>query len=131
VENVKDRLRRTTAALNAAGVPYAVVGDSAAQHWVAQVDESVVRNTRDVDIIPNRADLPRAIAALEAARFLHRHAASVDMFLDGPAPKPATPFMSSLPARRSGRNIPNRSQASASMRSLMTPGRSRSMRSSG
>jgi hypothetical protein len=87
VENVKDRLRRTTSALNAAGVPYAVVGGNAVQHWVAQVDESVVRNTRDVDIILNRADLPRAIAALEAAGFVYRHAASVDMFLDGPEAK--------------------------------------------
>jgi hypothetical protein len=78
---------RRTAALNAAGVPYAVVRDSAAQHWVAQVGKSVVRNTREVDIILNRADLPWAIAALEAAGFLHRHAASVDMFLDGPDAK--------------------------------------------
>lgn len=87
VENVKDRLRRTTTALNAAGIPYAVVGGNAVQHWVAQVDESVVRNTRDVDIILNRADLPRAIAALEGAGFIYRHAASVDMFLDGPDAK--------------------------------------------
>ena len=87
VENVKDRLRRTTAALNSAGVPYAIVGGNAVQHWVAQVDESVVRNTRDVDIILNRADLPRAIAALETAGFIYRHAASVDMFLDGPDAK--------------------------------------------
>ncbi|MCI0357058.1 MAG: hypothetical protein L0211_01055 [Planctomycetaceae bacterium] len=87
VQNVKDRLRRTTAALNAAGVPYAVVGGNAVQHWVAQVDESVVRNTRDVDIILNRADLPRAIGALADAGFIYRHAASVDMFLDGPEAK--------------------------------------------
>lgn len=87
VQNVKDRLRRTIAALNAAGVPYAVVGGNAVQHWVAQVDESVVRNTRDVDIILNRADLPRAIGALADAGFIYRHAASVDMFLDGPDAK--------------------------------------------
>ncbi len=87
VQNVKDRLRRTTAALEAAGVPYAVIGGNAVQYWVAQVDESVVRNTRDVDIILNRADLPRAIAALESVGFIYRHAASVDMFLDGPQAK--------------------------------------------
>jgi len=77
VENVKDRLRRTTEALNAAGVPYAVVDGNAVQYWVAQVDESVVRNTRDVDIILNRADLPRAIQALEGAGFLYRRSAGV------------------------------------------------------
>ena len=51
VDIVKDRLRRVTRALNEANIPYAVIGGNAVQHWVAQVDESVVRNTRDVDII--------------------------------------------------------------------------------
>ena len=46
LENVKDRLKRVTSALNAAEVPYAIIGGNAVQHWVAQVDESVVRNTR-------------------------------------------------------------------------------------
>jgi hypothetical protein len=84
VEIVKDRLRRVTQALNAAEVPYAVIGGNAVQFWVAQVDESVVRNTRDVDIILNRSDLPRAIEVLEQAGFLYRHSAAVSMFLDGP-----------------------------------------------
>ena len=87
VEKVIDRLRRVSEALNAAGVPYAMVGGNAVQHWVAQVDDSLVRNTRDVDIILNRRDLPAAIAALEQAGFAYRHAASVDMFLDGPDAK--------------------------------------------
>lgn len=84
VEIVKDRLRRVTQTLNAAEVPYAVIGGNAVQFWVAQVDESVVRNTRDVDIILNRSDLPRAIQVLEQAGFLYRHSAAVNMFLDGP-----------------------------------------------
>ena len=87
LEIVRERLRRVTTALNEADVPYAIIGGNAVQHWVAQVDESVVRNTRDVDIILNRADLPRAQAALEAIGFLYRHAASVSMFLDGPNAK--------------------------------------------
>ncbi len=87
VENVKDRLRRVTSALNAAEVPYAIIGGNAVQHWVAQVDESVVRNTRDVDIILNRTDIPRAIAALEPYGFIFRQAAGVSMFLDGPGAK--------------------------------------------
>jgi len=69
VEIIKERLRRVSAALNAAAIPYAVIGGNAVQHWVAQVDESVVRNTRDVDIILNRADLPRAIEALAQVGF--------------------------------------------------------------
>lgn len=87
VEKVKDRLRRVSDALNAAKIPYAVVGGNAVQFWVAQVDESVVRNTRDVDIILNRADLDRAKAALEKVGFIYRKAASATMFLDGPHAK--------------------------------------------
>lgn len=83
VEKVRDRLRRVTRALNAAGIPYAVIGGNAVQHWVAQVDESVVRNTRDVDLILNESDLQRAILALQAEGFIYRHSAGVTMFLDG------------------------------------------------
>ncbi|MEQ8849404.1 hypothetical protein [Botrimarina sp.] len=87
VQKVKDRLRRVSTALEAAGVPYAVVGGNAVQVWVAQVDESLVRNTRDVDIVIERSRLADAIAALEPAGFVYRHAKGVDMFLDGPAAK--------------------------------------------
>src|SRR5437879_1157274 len=84
---VRDRLLRATAALERAGVPYAVVGGNAVAAWVAKVDRAAVRNTQDVDIILRRADLPAATAALEAAGFVYRHAASIDMFLDGPGAK--------------------------------------------
>ncbi len=87
VEIVKERLRRVSKALNDAEVPYAVIGGNAVQHWVAQVDESVVRNTRDVDIILNERDLDRAITALEKVGFLYRHAAGLSIFLDGPDAK--------------------------------------------
>jgi hypothetical protein len=87
VENVKDRLRRVTRALNDADIPYAVIGGNAVQHWVAQVDESVVRNTRDVDIILNESDLESAIPALATQGFIFRQAAGVTMFLDGPQAK--------------------------------------------
>lgn len=87
VEKVKDRLRRVTQALESAGVPYAVVGGNAVQIWVAQVDESVARNTQDVDIVLRRADLAAAIRALDAAGFVFREGAGVTMFLDGPEAK--------------------------------------------
>ncbi len=87
VEIVKDRLRRVTRALNGANIPYAVIGGNAVQHWVSQVDESVVRNTRDVDIILNESDLEAAIVALEAEGFIYRRAAGITMFLDGPHAK--------------------------------------------
>ena len=87
LEKVKDRLNRVTSALENAGIPYAVIGGNAVQLWVAQVDESVVRNTRDVDIIIKPEDLPRAIIALEKVGFIYRHVKSIDMFLDGPDAK--------------------------------------------
>lgn len=87
VEKVKDRLRRVTRALNKANIPYAIIGGNAVQHWVAQVDESVVRNTRDVDIILNEPDLEAAKVALAAEGFIYRRAASDTMFLDGPDAK--------------------------------------------
>ena len=84
VERVRERLRRATAVLEAAGVPYAVVGGHAVAAWVSRVDEAAVRNTQDVDILLRRCDLPAAIAAMTLAGFVHRHAAGVEMFLDGP-----------------------------------------------
>jgi hypothetical protein len=87
VEAVRDRLRRATAALEAANIPYAVIGGNAVAAWVARVDPAAVRNTQDVDILIQRSDLPAAIAAMDAVGFVYRHAASVDMFLDGPGAK--------------------------------------------
>ena len=73
--------------MDGAGIDYAVVGGNAVQIWVAQIDESAVRNTRDVDIILNRADLESAITALKASGFIYRRSAGVTMFLDGPDAK--------------------------------------------
>ena len=87
VEAVKDRLKRAARALEAAGVPYAVVGGNAVAAWVAQADEAAVRNTRDVDILLRRKDFEAAKAAMSAAGFIYRHAASIDMFLDGKGAK--------------------------------------------
>ena len=70
--------------LEEADVPYAVMGGNAVAAWVSTVDEAAVRNTRDVDILIRRSDLPLAKKALEAAGFRYRQVAGVDMFLDGP-----------------------------------------------
>jgi hypothetical protein len=84
VQDVHDRLLRATAALNAAGVPYAVIGGNAVMAWIEQVDPEAVRFTQDVDLALRREDLERAKVALAQAGFVHRHAAGIDMFLDGP-----------------------------------------------
>ena len=87
VEDVRQRLLRSTAALAAAGVPYAVVGGNAVAAHVAMVDEGAVRNTRNVDLLLRRDDLPAARVALGAAGFVYRRAAGIDMFLDDPDAK--------------------------------------------
>ena len=84
VEKVRERLRRAAGALEAAGVPYAVAGGNAIAAWVSRVDETAVRNTQDVDVLLRRSDLPAAILAMTQAGFVHRHAAGLEMFLDGP-----------------------------------------------
>ena len=83
VENVRRRLLRSTSILSRAKIPYAVADDHAVAAWVSRVDEAAVRNTQDVDIVLRRADLPAARIALEQVGFVYRHAASIDMFLDG------------------------------------------------
>ena len=52
VEKVRGRLHRATAALEGAGIPYAVTGGNAVAAWIAREDPAAVRNTQDVDIIP-------------------------------------------------------------------------------
>jgi hypothetical protein len=81
-------LLRATAALNEIGVPYAVVGGNAVASWVATVDEGAVRNTRDVDILVRRDDLPAITSALEMAGFVHDELMDVVMFRDGTQGKP-------------------------------------------
>jgi hypothetical protein len=88
-EKVKERLRRATRALDAAGVPYAVAGGNAVAEWVGRIDEDAVRTTRDVDLLLRRADLPAARAALEAAGFIYYHVLDIDTFIDGPHGKPS------------------------------------------
>jgi len=87
VELVRQRLLRATAALEAAGIPYAVAGGNAIALWVSRVDVSAVRNTSDVDLLVRRADLDAIRAALATAGFEYRHVASIDVFLDGPEGK--------------------------------------------
>jgi len=88
VEKVRDRLLRSTAALEAAGVPYAVIGGNAVAAWVSTVDPGAARNTVDVDIMINRSDLPAVKAALRSAGFHYRQVLGVNMFLDGPSGRP-------------------------------------------
>ncbi len=88
-DKVRERLRRATRALDAAGIPYAVAGGNAVAEWVGRVDADAVRNTRDIDLLVRRADLAAARAALEAAGFVYHRLLDIDTFIDGPQGKPS------------------------------------------
>ena len=87
VEKVRERLLRTTAALERHGVPYAVIGGNAVAVWVARVDEDAVRNTVDVDLLLARADLGRAAAALAEVGFEHADVQGLPVFVETANPR--------------------------------------------
>lgn len=88
VEKVRERLRRSTSALESAGIPYAVIGGNAVAAWVSKVDPGAARNTVDVDLMVNRSDFAAVKLALENAGFVHYDLMDVTMFLDGPQGRP-------------------------------------------
>ena len=90
VEKVRDRLLRSTRALEDAGVAYAIVGESAVAAHISRADAAAERVTRDVEILLRRNDFPAARTALENAGFFFRQLTGlgmpgvIDAFLDGP-----------------------------------------------
>src|SRR5258708_28210489 len=82
VEKVRARLDRAVAALDQAGIPYAIAGGNAVAAWVSRVDEAAVRNTQDVDILLRREDLERTKSVLSAAGFIFLHVKTLARFLD-------------------------------------------------
>lgn len=88
-EKVQERMHKTTAALKAGGVPFAVIGGNAIGLWVATRDEGAVRNTKDVDILLERRDLDRAAQAMSIAGFDLTEVNGVTVFLDREDPMPS------------------------------------------
>jgi hypothetical protein len=88
LDRVTDRLRRITAALEGADVPYALIGGQAVALWVATRDPAAVRTTKDVDILLRRDDLPRARAAALTVNMDYFEVVGVGMFLECDDPNP-------------------------------------------
>jgi hypothetical protein len=88
VEAVHERACRATAALEQAGIPYAVAGGNAVAAWVSRVDRAAVRNTQDVDILVRRSDFEAVKQALASVGFEHHTIKDVEVFIDGPQGKP-------------------------------------------
>jgi hypothetical protein len=90
VERVEELLRKVTKALNAAEVPYAIVGGNAVAAWVATVDEGAVRATKDVDILLRRDDLARVAEVMHPLGLVPVEVLGVQMFVDERHPSPKT-----------------------------------------
>jgi len=88
-ERVKERMRRATCALDAAGVPYAVAGGNAVAEWVGRIDEDATRNTKDVDLLVRREDFSAVQTVLEDVGFIYHNVMGTDAFIDGPKGKPS------------------------------------------
>lgn len=86
VERVEQRLRKVAAALDAAGVPYAVIDGNAVAAWVATADPSAVRATRDVDLLVNRDDLSRIEQVMSDLGFTREELRRLVMFTDPAEP---------------------------------------------
>ena len=85
VDKITERMIRAAATLDAAKIPYAVIGGNAVANWVSRVDEAAVRFTKDVDILLRRADLDAATGAMEKQGFVFRRSGAMTMYLDGPS----------------------------------------------
>lgn len=81
-ERVERRAARAAAALDAAAIPYAIVGGNAVRVWVATRDRGAVRSTRAVDILVRPDDVDRVTAALGTVGFRRENLRSLIVFVD-------------------------------------------------
>lgn len=88
LDDVSERLERIIRCLDQAGIRYALVGGQAVALWVATVDPSAVRTTKDIDLLLDRGSL---LAAREAAKSIgmdYFETMGVGMFIERTAPNP-------------------------------------------
>jgi hypothetical protein len=84
-----DALRqRILAALSDSGIPHALVGGQAVAAWVATKDPDAVRTTKNVDLLIDRRDLPKARAAAHSVELDYFEVMNVGMFLERDDPNP-------------------------------------------
>ncbi len=86
IERVQQRLRKVTAALDAAGIRYAVVGGNAVAAWVGRVDPGATRATKDVDLLVSRQDVPRITAVITGLGFTREDLRDIVLFTDPQEP---------------------------------------------
>jgi hypothetical protein len=85
IERIEQRLRRVTAALDAANIPYAVIGGNAVAAWVAKANPAASRTTKNVDLLVNPADLDRITDVMQQLGFVREDRSHV-LFIDPEEP---------------------------------------------
>jgi hypothetical protein len=90
IEELAKRLERLVTAFDEKKVPYALVGGQAVNMWIATKDKGGGRQTKDIDILLDRRDVPLARAALLAAGFDYFEKLGVGMFLEQTDANPRT-----------------------------------------
>jgi hypothetical protein len=88
VDQLSQRLERITRALLEKKVPYALIGGQAVNMWIATKDTGGGRQTKDIDILLERNDVPLAKAAGLAAGLDYFETIGVGMFLEQTDPNP-------------------------------------------
>lgn len=86
VDRVERRLRRITAALDRAGIPYAVAGGNAVAAWVGRVDPAATRATKDIDLLVRAADVERITTAMDELGFTREDLRGLVLFIDPDEP---------------------------------------------
>ena len=86
MERVERRLKEVSAALDRAGIPYAVVGGNAVAAWIATIDPAATRTTKDVDLLVRRGDLERISATMTELGFRREILRDLVLFLDPEEP---------------------------------------------
>ena len=86
MEQVERRLRKVTAALDAAGIRYAVIGGNAVALWVAKADPAATRTTKDVDLLVERDDLDRITRVMQSLGFEAQNLRRLVLFIDPEEP---------------------------------------------
>ena len=86
IDRVQQRLIKVTAALDAAGIGYAVVGGNAVASWVGRVDAGATRATKDVDLLVRRHDVARITAVITGLGFTREDLRDLVLFIDPDEP---------------------------------------------
>ncbi len=86
VDRVEKRLKRVAAALDLAGVRYAVIGGNAVATWVGRKNRSATRATKDVVLLVERSDEPRVAAVMQGLGFERKDLRRLVLFIDPEEP---------------------------------------------